>query len=554
MSQTPAAPGIGAVIRVEPRPFDAPLATTAPTPPAPPKYLVGPADGVFALLALLLGYLWWDWLLPRDGATVVHNQQTAGGGTGVASATTYLPNVAVTAFFLLAFAVSVAYYRVQRVRLDARAWVWAGAVLVASLPFVLYQATPVHVFLGMGLLVGFVLWHAYVSGSAQTRRLDDGLVVDALNQGFCTPWHSVGAWWAGLGRLRRGGRGGVAAGVLGVLVALPLIVVVVSLLISADQTFATAANHVITVLTRLNLFSIVGKLIVAIPVAVGIFAQWYAHSRRHETVTLTRDSMSRGAAALRRIQPLALAAPTAVLCLIYLGFFAAMSTYLFSGFAGVLPSGYTYADYARQGFFQLAVVSIINAIVLGFTAATARRSTSGYPKALRVLGAVLAVETLALIAVSASKMLLYVRAYGLTELRLYTLWYLAVAFVVVGFVGARHLRRFAVDRAVIITVLAGFLVLAFGNADGVIARYNVDGYLAGTQQADVDYLSTGLSDAALPQLARLADQAPDADVSAQAAAAVQDYRAGCFAVDGASALPWTAWNWQTQTARQAAGC
>ncbi|MCL1842018.1 MAG: DUF4173 domain-containing protein, partial [Propionibacteriaceae bacterium] len=322
----------------------------------------------------------------------------------------------------------------------------------------------------------------------------------------------------------------------------------------ADETFAAAADHVVTLLERLNLFSIGGKLIVGIPVAVGIFAQWYAHSRRHATATLTRDSMSRGAAALRRIQPLALAAPTAVLCLVYLGFFAAMGTYLFSGFAGVLPAGYTYADYARQGFFQLAIVSIINAAVLGFTAATVRRGQNGYPRSLRVLGAVLSVQTLALIAVSASKMLLYVDAYGLTELRLYTLWYLVVAFVVVGFVGARHVRRFAVDRAVIVTVLAGFLVLAFSNPDGLIARYNTDGYLAGTQPADVAYLSTGLSDAAVPHLARLADQAPDPAVAQQAATALQSYRDGCFAADGASAVPWTAWNWQTQTARQAAGC
>jgi len=105
---------------------------------------------------------------------------------------------------------------------------------------------------------------------------------------------------------------------------------------------------------------------------------------------------------------------------LYLLFSAIQIVYLFIGNMQ-LPAGVTYAEYARRGFFQLLFVCVLNlAAVL---------SIQSYFKENRVLKALLlAISgcTLIMTASSACRMLLYIRAYQLTFLRVSVLVALAV--------------------------------------------------------------------------------------------------------------------------------
>ncbi len=47
-------------------------------------------------------------------------------------------------------------------------------------------------------------------------------------------------------------------------------------------------------------------------------------------------------------------------CLIYAVYLLSQLAYLGGGFAGILPDGYTLAEYARRGFFEMAWLSFIN--------------------------------------------------------------------------------------------------------------------------------------------------------------------------------------------------
>ena len=86
-----------------------------------------------------------------------------------------------------------------------------------------------------------------------------------------------------------------------------------------------------------------------------------------------------------------------------------------------LPSGYTYARYAREGFFQLLFVCILNVIIVLLGSGLFRRN--------KVLNAFLILITLCtyiMIASSAYRMGLYVSEYGLTATRLCVFWALGV--------------------------------------------------------------------------------------------------------------------------------
>ncbi len=53
-----------------------------------------------------------------------------------------------------------------------------------------------------------------------------------------------------------------------------------------------------------------------------------------------------------------------VLCAVYLLFISMQAKYLFGAFWGALPEGFSYSEYARQGFFELCRVAAINIVIL----------------------------------------------------------------------------------------------------------------------------------------------------------------------------------------------
>jgi len=499
-------------------------------------YVVDRVDGVFAVVALLLGYVAWNWVWPRVGTVIAH---TSDGGSVYNRL--FFPGIGVTLFFVVALGCSVAYFQLSRVRLSWRGVVGAVVILLGAIPFSLYDTTPVHVIAGGLLVLGYVTWHGYVARTAVGAS--GGLMIDAVNQVLPVPVGNLGAWGASLRHQLRGRKKGsqIVFAVVGVLVALPLIGVVVVLLMNSDPGFQSWMDSVAHSFTRVSPWTFLWQFSLGIPLAVYWFASLYGNAHPGRARVLTQSRTREAARAAHTIATVALAAPMALLCLIYVVFFAAMGAYLFSAFASHLPHQYTYAEYARQGFFELTVVAGINLAVVGFSYVVAQRHGRAYPRVLRIFGVVLSGLTLLLIATAISKMILYIDMFGLTRLRLYTTWFMIVMFAVFLIVGARHVRRFRVGVPVLLISLVSFLGLAWANTDALIADYDVDRYLSGDlATVDVMYLSQGLSSASLPALTTLSEQASSPELRAQAGAALAQMSRERSSVG----TPWTAWNWQ----------
>ena len=509
--------------------------------PAPKKqYVIDGADSVAALAALVFGFLTWHWLWPESGAA-------AGGAPSVL----YLPGVAVTLFFGLAVVGSLAYLARRGVGTRAGV-VGAVAILVAAVPFTLYAPTPLHVIAGLVLVVVVVIWVGYAAGTAVAPWPGAASLVDAVNQGFVVPFTGLGAWFAGLRAMTRNRRGAsqVLMAAIGVVVALPVIILVGYLLRSSNPVFDAWMAGFGRAFTHLNLGAIVLQFAFGVPVAIYVFALLYGNARRSAPGMVSLDGARRAAQAVRKVPTGALAAPVIVLIVLYLVFFAAMGSYLFSAFAGILPAATTYAEYARQGFFQLTAVAVINLVALAGAHLFARRE-GPLPALIRALGGILSGLTLLLVAVASSKMWLYIGARGLTHMRLYTLWLEAVLAVVFVLLLAWHIRSFRVGRPIVGVAVLGLFALLWANPDGIIANHNVDAYLSGDLATVDTELLASLSDATVPALVRLRDQAVDPAVSQDAATALMDHiwRSATMGQAGAQA-PWTAWNWQSWQANR----
>ncbi|WP_157018212.1 DUF4153 domain-containing protein [Cryptosporangium arvum] len=166
-------------------------------------------------------------------------------------------------------------------------------------------------------------------------------------------------------------------------------------------------------------------------------------------------------------------------------------------------AGLTYAEYARQGFWQLLAVTALTLLVVAVVVRVARRETAADRTTLRVLLGALCLLAVLVVASALRRMWLYEDAYGFTRLRVLVQaveFWLGGVFVLIAVAGIR-LRGRWLPRAVIATGALTLLALAAVNPDAFIAERNVVRY-AETGRIDVASLSD-LSPDAVPALDRL---------------------------------------------------
>ena len=157
----------------------------------------------------------------------------------------------------------------------------------------------------------------------------------------------------------------------------------------------------------------------------------------------------------------------------------------------------TYAEYARNGFWQLLVVTVLTLVVIAVATRFAATETAADRLWLRILLGGLAGLTLVIVASALSRMWAYQQAYGFTAPRLLVfsceVW-LAVVYLLVIAAGVR-LRADWLPRSMVATGIVALLVLATLNPDRFIAEHNVDRWRA-TGKIDLPYLGTLSVDAA----------------------------------------------------------
>nr|CEL23388.1 Permease of the drug/metabolite transporter (DMT) superfamily [Kibdelosporangium sp. MJ126-NF4] len=278
-----------------------------------------------------------------------------------------------------------------------------------------------------------------------------------------------------------------------VLLSIGLLVVFVPLLASADPAFAKLLSSITP--TMDGGFAFRGVLLFAL-VAIGMSGACLVITSAPDLPDDPRPPS--------RLSIMEWAMPVGILVLLFTAFAAVQFTALFGGVDYVLRTAdITSANYARGGFLQLIVVTVLTLGVVAAAARWAPRHTSTERTWLRGLLGALSLLVLVIVASALSRMWAYQQAYGFTVLRLsvevFELW-LGLVYVLVIVAGVRLEARW-LPRAVVGSCLAGLFLFAVLNPERVVAEHNVARYEQ-TGKIDVPYLST-LSTDAVPVLMRL---------------------------------------------------
>ncbi|QUH06166.1 DUF4173 domain-containing protein [Saccharopolyspora erythraea] len=224
--------------------------------------------------------------------------------------------------------------------------------------------------------------------------------------------------------------------------------------------------------------------------------------------TLVRPpQVAEAAGSARTLRRLEWAIPVGLLVLLFAVFVAVQSTPMFGGGQHVQHTErLTYAGYARSGFWQLMLVTILTLPVIAAAARWAPKRSALDRNLLRGLAGMLAVLTLLIVFSALMRMWAYQAAYGYTVLRLLVmaceLW-LGVVYLLVIAAGVR-LRARRLPNAVVGTGMLALLGLAALNPEGLIAGRNIDRFET-TGRLDGHYLAE-LSADAVPALSRLPER------------------------------------------------
>jgi len=438
-------------------------------------------DIVFAFAMLACGFLYWNLIyLDKLGAGV-------------------------TIFALVLFTATFVYLSASGYKQNRRSLICLGLAGLVALQFAIFDNQLVSSWGFVFLTALFVYWICLSTGQSIDKKLSVYIIGDGFKHGIYMPMINFWCCLAGIKEGIASGKGGksVVTAAFGILIFLPLIVIVTSLLVSADHAFESFMVRFFEIVNLHLIITYFGQFIIGIPVAFYLYGMIYGNAKGRHSDEIATSSIDNAARIVRVAPKLTVYSGLAALNVVYLVFFAVQAAYLFSAFTGSLPETYTYAEYARRGFFEICTVAGINLFVLAASHLAIKRDIGKESKALKAATVIISAFTILLIATALSKMAMYISVYGLTQLRVITSWFMILLLIVFLTICARQFVKFNSARLIIVGCTVMFIALSYGNVDSFIAKYNIERYEAGTLSTlDTDDLAR-LSDAAAPHIYEL---------------------------------------------------
>lgn len=279
----------------------------------------------------------------------------------------------------------------------------------------------------------------------------------------------------------------------GVAFSLPIWMVFLGLLYSADLIFAERIDLILTNFDLENLVELTARLILTLLVAYFFSGAVLFAAQRSGNLRAKPEEKAVIPSFLDLTE-------TGIILggvILLLGSFVIIQfQYFFSGQANITLEGFTYAEYARRGFGELVGVAILSILLLKGLSLITKKDELQRHRIFSALSAGLVALVLVILVSAFQRLFLYESAYGFTRLRTYAhvlmIW---LGIYMLAFLMMEIIKRQNLFINISLAVLAGFsLTLSLLHVDRFIVDRNVTRSIEG-EMFDAGYLSSLSSDA-----------------------------------------------------------
>lgn len=282
---------------------------------------------------------------------------------------------------------------------------------------------------------------------------------------------------------------------IGILISIPLLFVILMLLAGADQQFA---NFLFAIPDMLFTFQLdfLWRFMIIVFLSFFFYCYFKVVKKKTAIVELTENVQR------KNWDTIIISTVLSFINLVYLLFAIVQFQYFFSG---TVAEGFTYAEYARRGFFELIVVTIINYVILMGTLTFAKKDKT---PTIKILLTLLIAFTGVLLTSAFLRLMLYEQAFGFTYSRVLAHAFMIYLFIIFSFNLIKvWVPRLSLARFYIIITLLFYVGLNVVGIDQIIVTNNIKRYEM-TGKIDVQYISQ-LSYSAIPPLVELFQEHPE---------------------------------------------
>lgn len=444
-------------------------------------------ESIFAWICLILGYLFCR-VFP------VHHSPLGG-----------------LCFVVLLYGITTLILGLKKCRLKAMPVFVALSAVAISLCLFLSSNAFLHFLSYSYAIVSYCYFVYAVCGNEMENGFSNFIFMDYFKAIVITPFFAFGSLFPAIfsGKFKKGAKT-FAKLILGIVLTL-IPTAVIFLLLSYDNSFMDLIERLFD-WSFGDVLSHTASAILGFPIGLYLFGLFVSSTEQRSKGIITRELCKNATTKLRFVPAISVFTAVAPILFLYVVFFISQWNYYISGFTGVLPKDFSYAQYAREGFFQLCVIALINFGIILCIVTFMRRNENNKSVVLKILSVVISVFTLILISTALSKLFLYIKYYGLTHKRIYAAWLmalLAILFLLI-LVNQIFAKIKMIPLCALVAVIA-FSFLALSNVDERIAAYNVKAYKENSlSSVDLSELYD-LKYAAIPSLIDLSGYLSDKD-------------------------------------------
>jgi hypothetical protein len=373
----------------------------------------------------------------------------------------------------------------------------------------------------VALIALITLQLIYVYGKSLFPRFSVGCVWDVLQGVFTYPFASLPAFGKTLKKAfnYKGVKSSNALKIfIGLLIVLPISVIIISILMSADESFEKLIHSIVSIIS-IDFWRYIGHLIFGL-LFIFPFLFSYLFSIRNKTKTLNAGANIeyKKLAGLDRVITYTI---LSVIIVIYALFFASQFSYLFSAFSNTLPQEFNFSSFARRGFFELVFLSAFNMVILFLGYLFIKRKDEKLTSATKAYFVVFTLLSVLLMVSAFSKLVMYIDNYGLTYARVLAGWFMIVLAILFVLIAVKSIvPKIRIIRNSIIMFIAMFVLLNVVSLDYVIPAYNVAKYQSDGKEIDIE-MFYDMSDAMVVPVSKLLND-KNQDVAQKAREILQD--------------------------------